>query len=287
MAEVIAENGGRIRLNSLVTEIVIEDNRATMVKTSDGACFDASYVISNASAPSTVLDLVGAEHLSSVGESDPYHPSRIEADNETSLADSFSALVIHLGVDHDYSTEFGDAHEFLVGETIDQNENFAWMRANDVEKSEFIVCNYTSLDPTMAPAGKTVLGIVTLLEMDWEDDWRWWQGHASYDDLKAETAARMIDRLEQDLLPGLSDHIEVMEIAAPHTMRGFTLNRDGAIYGWEHGTDQALMNRLPQQTPIDNLLLAGAWTFPGAGQSAVMSSGQTAAKIVLRMQAQE
>ena len=39
-------------------------------------------------------------------------------------------------------------------------------------------------------------------------------------------------------------------------------------------------NRLPQQTPIENLLLAGAWTFPGGGQSAVLTSGMLAGQTI-------
>jgi phytoene dehydrogenase-like protein len=55
----------------------------------------------------------------------------------------------------------------------------------------------------------------------------------------------------------------------------------GSLYGWSFTEDQSLWNRLPQETPVKNLILAGAWTFPGGGQSTVLLSGYTAGGIVL------
>ncbi len=43
-----------------------------------------------------------------------------------------------------------------------------------------------------------------------------------------------------------------------------------------------MMNRMKQEGPIDNLLHAGAWTFPGGGQSACLMSGNAAAKNILK-----
>ena len=43
-----------------------------------------------------------------------------------------------------------------------------------------------------------------------------------------------------------------------------------------------MMKRLPQETPIDNLYLAGAWTFPGGKQSSVLVSGLGTADMILK-----
>ena len=101
LAEVVEEHGGRIRLHSRVTDIIVEDGLATTVRTEDGACFETRYVISNASAPSTLLELVGRDQLPPVDVSSPFHPDRLELGHETSMSDSFSALAVYLGVDHD------------------------------------------------------------------------------------------------------------------------------------------------------------------------------------------
>jgi phytoene dehydrogenase-like protein len=64
-------------------------------------------------------------------------------------------------------------------------------------------------------------------------------------------------------------------------MEHYTLNPKGAVYGWANTVDQTAFNRLPQETPIQNLFLAGAWTQPGPGQSQVMLSGLNAAEKIL------
>ena len=86
-------------------------------------------------------------------------------------------------------------------------------------------------------------------------------------------------------MPGLLDNIEVVEVATPLTLERFTLNQRGTFFGWHNTPDQSVLKRLDQVTPIENLLLAGAWTRPGGGQSAVMFSGRKAAKMILETEA--
>jgi len=85
-------------------------------------------------------------------------------------------------------------------------------------------------------------------------------------------------------LPDLSQHLEVFEVGSPRTMEHYTLNPGGTIFGWDNTLDQSLMKRLKQETPIKNLYLAGAWTFPAGGQSAVLVSGIMAADKILKLE---
>jgi len=83
----------------------------------------------------------------------------------------------------------------------------------------------------------------------------------------------LIKQVEKTLLPGLSKTIEVKEIGTPLTNVRYTGNYRGAIYGWDQTLDNSGINRLPHNTPIKNLYLAGAWTRPGHGYSGVIWSG--------------
>jgi len=65
----------------------------------------------------------------------------------------------------------------------------------------------------------------------------------------------------------------VREVATPLTNVRYTGNYRGAIYGWDQTLANSNPRRLPHATPVGNLYLAGAWTQPGAGYSAVLSSG--------------
>ena len=92
---------------------------------------------------------------------------------------------------------------------------------------------------------------------------------------------QLVKRAEE-YLPDLSKHIEEFEVGSPRTMYHYTLNPKGSIIGWANTPDQSMLKRLEQKTPIDNLFLAGAWTFPAGGQSAVIMSGMFAAKMAMK-----
>ena len=142
------------------------------------------------------------------------------------------------------------------------------------------MANYSVLDATAAPAGKNVISITGTVGDDCFDQWGW-ADRGAYRDARDAVARTFIERVER-VLPGLSDHIEVIEVAAPQTLRAFTGNPRGTIYGWHQTPDQSLLERPGQEVPgMANLFLAGAWTFPGCGQSAVIQSGVMAADKIL------
>jgi prolycopene isomerase len=86
-------------------------------------------------------------------------------------------------------------------------------------------------------------------------------------------ANALIHAVEERVLPGLSEAIEVLEIGTPLTNLRYTGNTRGAIYGWDQTVNNSGPSRLPHRTPIRNLYLAGAWTSPGHGYGAVIPSG--------------
>ena len=275
MAEVIEDNGGAIELNTEATRIVIENGRATQVQAADGRCFDARYVVSNAPAPVTIFDLVGRENLPS-----PY-VERVEG-----MEVGATTFVLYLGVDHDYAAEFAGTHELMVGATSNEEENAEAIASCDPERVGLGIINYTVIDPTTAPEGKSVITITTILPYECFDEWEWNVSREAYRERKEAVAQVLLARVEE-LLPDLTSHVEVMEVGTPQTIRAFTLNPRGAIVGWSNTPDQSLTNRLSQVTPIENLFLVGAWTFPGGGQSAVMSGGRSAANLVLEAESGE
>jgi phytoene desaturase len=269
MAEVIEENGGEILLSTLVTKIMIENGKAVAVRTKDGQEFKCRYVVSNANAPDTFFKLIGREHLPAD------YVERLE-----NMKIGLSVFCAYLGVDHDYTEVFEGMHQIMISESYDTHENFTYVYKGVPEKTGYAIANYSAIDPTAAPEGKNVIVLVTMLPYDWKNGWHESESYAKYDALKTETARIYIKRAEK-FLPGLSDHIEVMEVGSPRTMEHFTLNPKGTIFGWDNIPEQSMLKRLPQKTPIDNLYLAGAWTFPGGGQEAVMASGVNAAQMIL------
>jgi phytoene dehydrogenase-like protein len=60
------------------------------------------------------------------------------------------------------------------------------------------------------------------------------------------------------------------------------LNAKGVMYGWDASPDQYWLNRLPPETPFENLMLCGHWTSTGPGVVAVVVSGFQVARNVLQ-----
>ncbi len=83
-------------------------------------------------------------------------------------------------------------------------------------------------------------------------------------------AARLTERVEEALLPGLANAIQVQRVFTPLSCVEISGSDRGAIYGWE---SKAGTERPSRTTPINNLYLSGAWTRPGAGEVGVMWSG--------------
>jgi prolycopene isomerase len=270
LADVVRAHGGEVRLQTRATAIVVEDGRATEVRTATGECVRARWVVSNASAPGT-LALVGREAL----------PADWVARVDAAPA-AFSVYVVYLGVAADYTDAFGGTHEIILQDQADMEAPLTAAGECAPERSILLITNYSVVDPLVAPPGHNVITLTGGLDFACDQEWRW-PDRAAYDAYAAEVARVAIERTER-FLPGLSRSIEVVEVGTPRTIQEFTLNPRGTIYGSEPIPSNSLLGRLPQETPIPNLFLAGAWTFPGPGQSAVLQSGELAAQKILAIE---
>ncbi len=268
LAEVIEENGGEIMVSTAASKIVIEDGRAVAVETEDGQRFSCGCVVSNANAPDTLFKMVGRDNLPAD------YVARVEK-----MKIGPTILQVFLGVDHDYRDAFSGNHTISVYESYDVD---TLLSGTDPEKMGYFIVNYSEIDKAAAPEGKNVIVITTYMPYDWNNGWREEESYAAYAALKDEVGKTFTRRAEKHL-PGLSSHVEVMEVGSPRTMEHFTGNPKGAVYGWAIDLDHFDKNRLEQETPIPNLFLASAWTQPGHGQAAVMESGRTAAEKILKM----
>jgi prolycopene isomerase len=269
LGEVIEKSGGTIKLGALATKIVIENGGAVAVQTKDGDLYRCRYVISNASAPATLNRLVGREHLP------PEYLARLDQ-----MEIGPSILQVFLGVDRDYTKEFGGAHTISLFKTEDYLEETRFWKEGDVENLSFFIVNYSVTEAMVAPAGKNVIVFTAYMPYEWKDGWYENASYEKYLALKQEVATVLIRRAEE-VLPELSSHIEVMEVGSPRTMEHYTLNPKGAVYGWAVDMKHSGPGRLAQETPIPNLLLAGVWTRSGHGQIAALNSGNEAAEKII------
>ncbi|MBW2277521.1 MAG: all-trans-retinol 13,14-reductase, partial [Deltaproteobacteria bacterium] len=86
----------------------------------------------------------------------------------------------------------------------------------------------------------------------------------------------------ENVLPGLSDQIEVEVGMTPRTIQRYTLHAGGVPYGWDLVPEH--YERIGNSTPIEGLLLAGSWAGMVHGAAGALMSGQRAAWLVLEQE---
>lgn len=278
----LKRHGGEIRYRQTVNKIEVRDGRAVAVETEKGLRVAAEVVISNANAPDTLLEFVGREHL----------PVDYVQKVET-VKPSISNLVIYLGLDCDLRAEGWHHHEIFLSDGYDIQAEYNASINGDFARTAISLTYYGLSDPGCAPEGGSILNIFALA--DWNSDNQWGiSGNAStslgaslenysdnpqYNKIKNAAADILITRVEK-LIPNLRKHIKYMEVGTPITNWRYSRNTGGAIYGSEQSVDNMYFNRLQATTPIQNLFLAGAWTFAGGMSAALMSGRETSRMVV-------
>jgi prolycopene isomerase len=276
LAQIIAEAGGEIRYRQLVTRIHTEGDRAIGVSTDAGDFEQAEFIISNANAPATLLRLVGREHL----------PDGYAARLETT-PDSLSSFNIYLGLDRRLQAGEQPFHELFVNDSYDLEAQYAAVLAGDWARVPYLMVDYSGANPDSAPPDCSVVVLMCLAPWNYQNIWGTggdltnYQRHPEYLRIRESVAETLLARAEEQL-PGLRQAIRYKEIATPLTNTRFTLNRNGAILGFEQSVEGMYLCRLGAPTPFANLFLTGAWTNPGGGQSAALISGQDVGRIVLQ-----
>ncbi len=267
-AGLIKKNGGDVKLNTRVDRILTRDHAAVGVRTADGAEYHGRAVVSNANAIDTLTRMLD-------GEQEVLKPTLARMDK---LQVSFSTLLVWMGLKTDLVRKAGiKESEIFCNTGYDVEADYAAAMAGGLpDDPGFGLTLYDNVWPGCSPKGKNTINIIATQGYDY---WKKFETGYFYGDKDAYTKEKMrladilIAAVEKRFLPGLRRAIEVVEVATPLTNLRFTSNPRGAIYGWDQTVDNSGQRRFPQRTPIKNLYLAGAWTFPGHGYGACIPSG--------------
>jgi phytoene dehydrogenase-like protein len=262
----IESKGGKVLLKTEVEKVLVEGDAAYGVRTKDGSVHRGKVIVANANP----RDLF---HSMLEGIEPP--AEYIERLDRCSV--SLSSFQIFLGLRKDIVRDAGiEDSEIFVAPGYDDDAAYEAARTADVENCGYGLTLYDNIFEGYSPAGKNTINIIALQGYDpWEKyaaDYRKGEKTA-YRKEKERMARALIEKVEKRFLPGLSEAIEVLEIGTPLTNVRYTGNYRGAAYGWDQTVDNSGAARLPHKTPIKNLFLAGAWTRPGHGYSAVIWSG--------------
>jgi prolycopene isomerase len=263
LAEGIRRHGGTVRYNSAVKRILVANGKVHGVVLESGQRLMADTVIANADMRQTVLQLAGAEHF----------PERFVRRIET-MTPSLSIFAVYIATDLDL-TQFNPGHESFCYSDFNHDHNYA--RTASGEIAWITITIPTLADAQLAPEGRHIVMLTTLLPFNATGSWA---------EAKPFYQARMLELAER-YLPGLAKHCLHIEAGSPGTMHRYTLNHQGAAYGWEASPEQSGANRIANRSPVPGLYFSGHWCSPGGGVYGVSVSGVQTAQQILGVQSRD
>ena len=252
LADAIAANGGQIHYATRAKRIIIENGKVRGIE-SHGRNFLSPVVISTAPVPDTIALTNHDQALSGLQR-------QFEA-----MPEIWGAFTLYIGVKD--SALPSDALRFEQITDFDDHgitENF-------------LISSSAPGDLSRAPLGYRSITISTHVRAA---EW-FGLSEADYHDKKRAFESRILSRLEQ-LFPGFTDQIVLLESGTPRTFQRFTLHSLGRVGGMPQTTSSAAFGAIHHTTPIPGLLLAGETVFPGQGTLGVSVSGFNAYRTAKR-----
>jgi len=204
-------------------------------------------------------------------------PDLAETDRAVSdaLPLSPSILETYVGMRGDAATLGLPDRVLFIEPGYDLDAQWKALQHGDYAAQGLVLGNHNLSDAGHVPPGRSVLNAVTLAHgrhwLDLED--------REYRERKRELEAYFVGRLASEI-PDLRERIEICETGTPHTMRRYSRNPGGAIYGYAITPKSHSVLRPQPRTSVPGLYLAGAWTFPAAGFQGAMTSGRHTADLV-------
>jgi phytoene dehydrogenase-like protein len=249
--------GGKINYKSKVKKINVTNGCVNGIILEDGKFVAADIVISACDGKSVLFDMLQEKYLT----------NKIRKYYDT--PELWPPIIsISLGINRNLSN-IGEITDFKLKTPI-------FLGGREVSWSGFFhYCH----DPNFAPKGKSVL------QTQIETDYFFWKelyenDRNKYNQEKQIVLGTYIHILEE-IFPGITEDIEITDIATPVTWERYTANWQGSYEGWMP-TISNFGKTLPKKLPgLKHFYMTGQWIFPGGGVPMCMAQGKQIIKTVL------
>ena len=256
----IEGQGGSLRFNAPVEEILVEEGDACGVRLASGETIRADIVVSNADSAFTYRHLVPPRYRKR------WTDRRIERAKY-----SMSLFVWYFGTDRRY--EDVPHHMILLGPRYKALLKDIFDAKVLAEDFSLYLHRPTATDPSLAPQGCDAFYVLSPVpHMGAGIDWT----------SKAETYRQAIAKsLAETVLPDLESHVSTSRMLTPLDFRDRLSSINGAAFGLQPILTQTAWFRPHNRSEdIGRLFLVGAGTHPGAGMPGVISSAKVLDEVV-------
>jgi phytoene desaturase len=265
MARVIEGQGGTLRLNTEVDEVVVEKGRAAGVRLVGGEVLRAPLVVSNADAGHTY------DRLLRNAPRKRWTSARLKRSRW-----SMGLFVWYFGTKGTAGLwpDVGH-HTILNGPRYKGLTQDIFIKGKLADDMSLYVHRPSVTDPSCAPAGDdTFYALSPVPNLSHDNGVEWVQMGEAY-------RTKVLKVLEEQMLPGISSRITSSRFFTPLDFRDRYLSPYGAGFSIEPRILQSAWFRphnVSEELP--GLFLTGAGTHPGAGVPGVIASAEVLGKLV-------
>ncbi|MGF1671753.1 MAG: phytoene desaturase family protein, partial [Balneolaceae bacterium] len=262
LVNLIEEQGGVLKLNSEIDEILVSDGKATGIRLKSGEIYNADAVVSNADVAFTYKNLIHSKHRRK------YTDRKIERTKY-----SMSLFVIYFGTKKQYRDQGLAHHNIILGKRYKELLTDIFKKKHLADDFSLYLHMPTITDPSMAPEGCEsfyVLSPVPHLDSgtDWENKAK------PYRDA-------ILNFLEENYLPDLQKNIIAEHYIDPLHFQNTLNSFKGSSFSVEPILTQSAWFRPRNKSEdVDGLYFVGAGTHPGAGLPGVLSSAKIAEDLI-------
>jgi phytoene dehydrogenase-like protein len=252
--------GGKLRFDTRVEKIIVNNGKAAGVVVGGGEKITADIVVSAADGHATIFQFLEGKFLGDKIE---------KAHNYYKPFPSY--VQVSLGVAADLKGE----PEFLLL-LLDKE-----LVIDPETRQNFLSFRVFNFDPTMAPTGETA--VVCFLATYNHEYWGSLRERekAAYDAEKRRLAHDVIDIFE-GRFPAVKGKIEVVDVATPSTVIRYTGNWRGSMEGWLM-TPSTGMRPLPPILPgLKDFYMVGQWVSPGGGLPSGLMTARSTTRMICR-----
>ena len=260
MVKLLAGQNVPVRYNAEVRKIVVEGGRATGVELANGDALAADIVVCNSDTSWTYKNLIAPEHRRH------WTDKKIENGKH-----SMSLFVWYFGTNKHYPDV--PHHTMVLGPRYEGLLTDIFKNHKLTDDFSLYLHRPSATDPSVAPEGCDCFYV--LAPVPHLDSGTNWAEHAE------PYKQAVLKRLEETLLPGLSQHVVTSHIMTPQHFHDDLLSYKGAAFGLEPVLLQSAWFRPHNRSEdIEGLYMVGASTHPGAGMPGVLMSAKALQTVV-------
>jgi len=255
------EVGIKILKESEVTQIISKNNKITGVQINNQTEIDADNVICNADPPAVYEKLLSQKNNNSILFN--WKKNRMEYSMGLFVY-YFGTKKIYENVEH-HTIKFGNKYKEHLDDIFDKKK-----LNQDIS---YYLHRPTATDKSMAPEGKDCFYVLVPVPNNQSKiDW----------DIEGEKMKKLvIDKMEKDLMPNLSENIVEDFYLTPDYFEKDLNTKYGSGFSIQPKFTQSAYFRFHNKSEVyDGLYFVGAGTHPGAGVPGVLSSAKVLDKII-------